>query len=225
MMSVRGAGRQVPVVLAPLVVLVLLTLWVSSSGVVFVIGDPYRNRLDEEPEPTTQATAPPPPPTGAPRRELPDPWWLNVGVWLLLAVAAIALGYLAYRLIQWLRTRRVPVHLDPIPLPTVAERVLADAEEQFATLAGGPAANAIIACWQRLEAAIAAAGSPALPWETPAEVTGAVLREFAADEDALAELLGLYHEARFSAHEIGEPERARAIAALERIHAGIRAAS
>ncbi|MEI2779282.1 MAG: DUF4129 domain-containing protein [Tetrasphaera sp.] len=220
-MTTRGPRRDVFIVLAPLVALVLLGLWVASSGVVFVIGEPYRN-LDNQPEPTAGATPPPPTPNAAPTRDLPEPWWFSIGAWASAVVALISIGYLIYRLGQWLANRRMPVVLEPLPRPSVARTVLDDADEQFAALAEGPSANAIIACWQRLEAAIATAGSPALAWETPAEVTRAVLSEFAADEAALTELLGLYHEARFSAHELGEDERARAIAALERIHAGLK---
>jgi hypothetical protein len=59
--------------------------------------------------------------------------------------------------------------------------------------------NAIVEAWLALEAAASSSGVRRRPAETPTEFTADVLRGTAADPAAVAQLLTLYHRARFSA--------------------------
>ena len=70
----------------------------------------------------------------------------------------------------------------------------------LAELARGPVDETIIACWVRLEDAVATAGVERLPSETPAELATRVLRELPVPEVATRRLLALYREARYSRH-------------------------
>ena len=206
-------GRSPWLAFVPLAGVVGLALWVATAGVVHVVGQPYRNPPLPLIEPDRID-----PPSPAPSQQLdPSPVPPTVRVVVLLVIVAVLLGVIAVLVRRWaMRTRRRR-GIPPVVV-SVVDVVLADAEEQRAALLTGAPRNAIVRCWQRLEAAIEAAGHPAQPWETPTEVTASVLRREAVDESALAELLSLYREARFSNHELGEAQRAAAVAALDRLH-------
>ncbi|HPF82261.1 DUF4129 domain-containing protein [Nostocoides australiense] len=225
-MDVRApASRHAPVALV-LAVVLGLAMFVAGSGPVFVVGDAYESRLEPSvstttPSPTSvvdPAAPTPPPPIPSPPEFATNGW-----VRLILGVlaGALVLAVLWRLFLMWRgRPREIPAP-DVPPVEPVAEAVLDDADEQFAALRSGAPNNAIVTCWQRLEAAIDRAGCPALPWETPAEVTSAVLRRFEIDDDAIAGLADLYREARFSRHALGEADRERAVDALTRIHEGL----
>ena len=112
---------------------------------------------------------------------------------------------------------------DPEPL---AEEIRQDADDQFALLLGGSPRNAIVACWDRFEEQAERVNAARKPWETSSEFTLRLLDAVSADEAAVARLEALYHEARFSAHEIDESRREAAVEALQAIHLslGVRAA-
>ena len=55
-------------------------------------------------------------------------------------------------------------------------------------------------------------------WETSSEFTLRLLDRVSADPGAVARLEALYHEARFSTHEIDESRREAAVEALQAIH-------
>lgn len=200
--------------------LALVVIWVAAASPVFVVGEPYRTSGPTAPEASPTGFPTGPLPTGGPGTQTPFPvpdwvgWIINGGAVLALVLLALAVG-------RWLLRRRSPVRRPAASTRTAADALLADAAEQLAVLGRGPVGDAIIACWQRLEDAIARAGTPAKEWETPTEVTQRVLSRYAVDPAALACLGALYREARFSAHSLGEPERRRAADALERIHAGL----
>ena len=97
------------------------------------------------------------------------------------------------------------------------------ASAQRALLSAGTPRNAIVEVWNRFEALAAKAGASRRPWETSSEFTLRVLEAVDADSSAVAQLAGLYREARFSDHELTEEHRAAAVAALEVIHAGLAA--
>jgi len=78
----------------------------------------------------------------------------------------------------------------------------------------GTPGDAIIRCWMMLEEAVTRAGFDRDPAFTPHEFTSAVLVRFAVGATSIAELAALYREARFSSHVLGEPERRRAVHAL-----------
>ncbi len=134
-------------------------------------------------------------------------------VWIVWA--AIALRSL------WRRRRGYETEPEPtfVALPDVASAITEDADAQFEALATGSPRNAIVACWVRLEDAVAAVGIARNPAETSAELTTRVLQRYSGGRIEVTELSTLYREARFSTHELGEAERARAVDALRRLHA------
>ena len=116
------------------------------------------------------------------------------------------------------------VDFDVLAAPAVMSvAILEDAEEQRQLLAEGAPDNAILQCWHRFESQASTTGMTRRTWETSSEFTLRVLELVAADSAAVARLAGLYREARFSEHEMTEDDRAAAIAALDAIHAGLRA--
>lgn len=80
--------------------------------------------------------------------------------------------------------------------------------------AGDPR-RAVIACWLRLERAVAEAGTPRRSAETPGDLVTRVLGAHRVRPARLHELSALYREARYSRHELDEGVRRRARAALD----------
>ena len=113
--------------------------------------------------------------------------------------------------------RRTP-RPDFVPLDDIAAAVVADADEQLATLRGGTPRNAIVECWSRLESLVAESGLPPRRSDTATEFTERVLRTHAVDGSALDRLAMLYREARFSTHVMSEEHRSAAVEAIERLH-------
>jgi hypothetical protein len=227
------AGRHAAVAVGCTLLVTLLVAWAASIGPGRVLeGEgPGRIVLDT---PTTSDTAP----TGEPGLEpLPPPERREPS--LLLAVVAVvlqvaALGVLLVGLflaVRWLWDlrlrirRRVPtpeVEFDVVEAPErVAEAVVRDAADQRLLLLSGTPRNGIVACWNRFEVQAAAVGVPRRPWETSSEYTLRILDLARADTHAVAALAELFREARFSEHELGEPERRRAVALLDEIHASL----
>ena len=104
---------------------------------------------------------------------------------------------------------------DPKPL---AEEIRADAADQLALLLGGTPRNAIVACWDRFEEQAERVHAARKDWETSSEFTLRLLERVSADAAAVSRLEALYHEARFSSHEIDESRREAAVEALQAIH-------
>jgi hypothetical protein len=80
---------------------------------------------------------------------------------------------------------------------------------------------AIIACYAAMERALAGAGAAPSVSDTPAEVldraaAGGLIRSAAADD-----LTGLFRQARYGGHDIGEPERVAAQGALARLQSDL----
>lgn len=149
-------------------------------------------------------------------------WGLKIAV--LLVAAAVLVAVLRGLLARW-RDRERVARPSTAAFETVPEVLLRRAAQQEESLTGGRPTDAIVACWVSLEESIAAAGVPDDPARTSAELVVAVLERLAVDRSALEDLSGLYREARFSAHQLGETERDRARGALRRIHADLLARS
>lgn len=152
-------------------------------------------------------------------------WIIRVG--LLLVVGWLAfLGLSKLREVVWRRPLPGPrpaqvdfeVLDDPVEL---VDRMRDDAADQMASLQTGGPRNAIVACWHRFEVQAERAGLARRPWETSSEFTLRVLDFASADRGAVARLERLYHEARFSEHEIDEERRTAAVDALQSIHASL----
>ena len=160
-----------------------------------------------------------------------NPVFRAIGLMIRLALLVLIL-WGAYRLL--LRLREVVIHRrrppprpelvdfdvldDPEPL---ADEIRDDAVDQLALLLGGTPRNAIVACWDRFEEQAERAHVARRDWETSSEFTLRLLDRVSADPAAVARLEALYHEARFSTHEIGESRREAAVEALHTIHASL----
>jgi hypothetical protein len=99
----------------------------------------------------------------------------------------------------------------------VTAAMAADADEQARVLADGQPRNAIVECWHRFELQAERAGLARREWETSSELALRMLDVADVDRRAVTRLLELYREARFSEHEVGEPQRRDALDALARI--------
>jgi hypothetical protein len=175
-----------------------------------------------QPTPTTLA----PEPAGEPSGRIPTRSTDLIGYLqnLLLLGVLVLIGVALKRAWEhrpeliWRPTRR---RNDFVRLEEVATSISAEAEAQRAALERGEARNAIVACWSRLEHLVAAVGFERDPADTATEFTARVLTRYRVDPVAIDDLAALYREARFSTHTMGEPERARALTALDAIHAGL----
>ena len=138
---------------------------------------------------------------------------ISTGVLLLLVLAVLLIGVAGLlAMLAGVRRRR---HRPPRPEFAAAESDDTSGHLAAAALAAGvrrarvdlsrraPAdpTDAVIAAWVALEAAAEGLGTPRRPHHTPTEFTAEVLTGHAVDADALAELRGLYHRARFAAHK------------------------
>jgi hypothetical protein len=236
------SARRTSVVATLLLVATVVVLLVSaSSGAVRVWSDPpiaqtSRDDIDISDDPLiADPTA-----AGAQGDRLPPPESDGTGV--VARVLAIALGVM---LLRWawfvvrfylgLLRRRGSASVLPASdferLPGIGGdepgdldvEVAWDLGAQLDALSHGSPRNAVVACWQRLEDDIDAAGIERSPAETAAELTERVLRRAVVDSEAVFELADLYREARFSSHDLSDRERARAMVALRRIHGSLRA--
>ena len=141
---------------------------------------------------------------------------------IIVAVLAYMLGRFVWRTARAVKIEPLP---DPaeweVAAPTGRDALAEAVEAGLAELARGPVDETIIACWVRLEDAVATAGVERFPWETPAELATRVLRELAVPEVATRRLLALYREARYSRHELHEDARTEAAEALREIRAAL----
>lgn len=82
---------------------------------------------------------------------------------------------------------------------------------------------AVIACWLRLEEAAAAAGTPRLPSDSPADLVDRLLGSHRVARGTLTDLAEMYRVARYATtHIIDESMRQQAVAALERVRVELR---
>ena len=206
-----------------------LLAWVSSAGSLQMLRAPtatggppqFSGPTPQEPHNTIGRSSQGPRP---PVSQGPDLAWIDTLLTVLaLSVALIVVVLLARRVWRsrwrkrWRRLNRPP----EIPFEVLPEVTLAltnDASAQFATLEEGSPRNAIVACWLRLEEVAGEAGVPARPAETSTEFTTRVIGALAFDPAMINGFAGLYREARFSRHELGEPARRAAVAALRSLY-------
>jgi Domain of unknown function (DUF4129) len=206
-----------------------LIAWVSGAGSVQILQTPTATASPPQlPRPTplqqqqTSGTA-----TQAPEPSGwhgPDLSWVDSLLTVLVLSAALIVVVLLARWVWrnlW-RHRRRRLHRPPeVPFEVLPEMALAltkDESAQFATLEEGSPRNAIVACWLRLEEVAGEAGVPSRPTETSTEFTTRVLGALAFDPAMINGFAGLYREARFSRHELGEPARRAAVAALRSLY-------
>jgi hypothetical protein len=234
--SERRAVLTAIVSVAALLVAAVL-VWAATTGPVGVVGELPRSESgnvllgSDQPAPAEDTADDPSPNESAdPLGDGPDVDWLaDLFTFLLLLgalwVAALALRQLVTRLARDDTEEQPDLDVTFTADAAVAREALArDRERHEAALAGGDIRNGVVACWVLLEEAAAAAGFPRRPSETPTEFVVHVLHALDVDPRPVAELAGLYHEARFSSHQLSDGARARAEAALAGDHAGLSAA-
>ncbi len=144
--------------------------------------------------------------------------FLITGPGLFIAAGSlVGLVLLAGGAVLLVRRRR----LDPVAEQSAEEALAAAAVESLDDLrAEGDVRRAIIACYARMERALAAVGASRRPAEAPLEYLRRVLMSFAPAPGR--RLTELFERAAFSIEPMGVPERERAIAALEALRAAAR---
>lgn len=232
--SERRTAITAIVSLAALAVAAVL-VWAATTGPVGVVGELPRSQPgaiqldDDEPIRAEDTVEESDPDGGAETLDSPDVHWLaDLFTFLLLLgavwIAVLSLRQLVTRLVRDEPEDEPEVELDAIADAEAAREALSrDRERHEEALAVADIRNGIVACWVLLEEAAADAGFPRRPSETPTEFVVHVLHALDVDPRPVAELAGLYHEARFSSHRLNDGSRARAEAALAGIHAGLAA--
>ena len=197
------------------------------AGVAAREGD-YTSRLPPSSAATTAATVAPSSPEAAPSTastsatseeepELPPSQVL--GRVLLVLVLLLALAGAAALITSLVRSARDLARSGALTRPravgTAVREALAPAAEQALVAVEQPdAREAVVRSWLLLGEAAAVVGFPARPAETAAEYAGRIAAELEVPATELDRLADLYREARFSQHEVGEPQRAEARALL-----------
>ena len=143
---------------------------------------------------------------------------LLLGLWLV----AGAVRLVVHRLARELPDKQLVLELDPLSVAEAGrEAMRRDRELYDAALAESDVRNGIVACWVLLEETAAKVGIPRLPAETATELVVRFLHTLDVDPRPVATLAKLYHEARFSTHELPVDARTRAEQALADIHADL----
>lgn len=146
----------------------------------------------------------------------------------LLVAGAVALMRALLAGQRFRRPRRPPPADAELDLSDALQQAVADASAMMRAARDGPAGNtadAVVRCWLALEQVAERAGSPRERTQTPSEFTANLLRTYRADPDAVALLLRLYHQARFSSHPPSPRVAGLAADALEDIGGTLSAAT
>jgi hypothetical protein len=229
--SARRPPPARPVALAVLAA-VALCLAVVAAG---TLGPVPRDARDAVAPPAPALSSPPVPadvPTASPATggtPRADEVRVEISPQVLLVVGLGLAAALVVRLLLMLGRRDVGTGPGPGPdvgrraapgVPGLPAGLARTAREQAATLRRADprsSGDAVVACWLRLEDVAARAGRRRRPSQTPTQFTVGVLERVTDDRDAVAELLGLYHRARFGSRPLPDDAAARAAAALTRI--------
>ena len=181
-----------------------------------------------------QTNAPEPSSSATPREMMPieqERWIYLVILSLLGLLAVLILAFVARKLAQKMRERRVGRDIDPVD-PDIA---LEDDAVDIATVemrAGAeraaqvleqevPPGDAVIAAWVALEASAEKTGIHHDRTQTATEFTIEVLRGTHADPEATQTLLDLYLAARYSEHHLTPQDVETARASLTTIAEGL----
>lgn len=225
----RAVLRYLPLVL----VAVLLAVVAVAAGA----GGP---RLGKVPAPApatgqvTPAGAPPPPATPG---TLPPSHSASVPAWVFILVAALVLAVAYGAVLLWLmlmvrdarifrrRRHRAPDPDEPavVSAPSPEQVRAAVAAGIDVLVSGDDPRAAVIGCWLRLEELATHGGVPRLASDAPGDLVARMLAGTLAGDAvaAVRELADVYRAARYSPHPVPESARDTALAALDRIRAGL----
>jgi hypothetical protein len=228
----RGSAIAIALTVVVVGLMLLMIMFAARTGPQRIFHGTLR---DPSIPPVNPSYQPPKPPAGTGINDHHPPQGgqlahdLGLGIRYLL-YALVAYG--AYRLIAMIvarvRDRERPpkrpdnVEFDVLDDPEpILDEMRDGAGEQLDLLLGGEPRNAIVACWDRFEEQAERAGFARKPWQTSSEFTLRLLDVVQADAGAVSRLELLYHEARFSHHEMTESQRQDAVEALGAIHASL----
>jgi len=138
--------------------------------------------------------------------------WTPLGV-VVVALMVTAGLWVARARRHARRWRRPPEEASPEAALMAMEASLDD------LLAESDPRKAVIAAYATMEAGLGRSGFPRRASEAPREFVERALRGLALSDVAVKRLTGLFEEARFSRHEVGEDMRREAIAALKAVRA------
>jgi hypothetical protein len=169
-----------------------------------------------------QTAAPLPTDTGAPDTAVAPSWVGNVVSVLCIGAVVALVGLLLWQTLRdRLTTRRTVAAVeDPAEVRRRAQEGIRAAVDEGLTdldIADLDPRRAVIACWVRLEAAAAAAGTAREPGDTSSELVERMLAEHAITGTVLAGFAAVYREARFATHVVDEAMREQARAALRQV--------
>jgi hypothetical protein len=155
------------------------------------------------PGPRTTSTVPAP--TTAPASS-----GSTFGVALIVAAAVVLVAGMVL-VVVWRRSRPETTSLRPGREREIAETL----ESSLDDLRREPdPRRAVVAAYARMERLLGEHGVRRHRWEAPLEYLRRALAGLRGGESSIQELTSLFHEARFSPHTVGEPERARAVEVL-----------
>ena len=220
---------------------------VALLGLILVVAGMSGPEVTGVPLPggTARPAGPPPPPPTMPPGPMPTPTIatppqsLDVPGWLAVipVVGAVILlaglvGLVVYLVRLWLRHRRprqvLAVETSELPEPEeVAAPIRAAVEagiEELDDDAVDPR-RAVIACWLRLEAAAAAAGTPREVSDTPGDLVARMLATHQVSPSVLRRCAELYERARYAPAQVEESMRTQAREALGRLRSELAAAA
>lgn len=157
-------------------------------------------------------------------------WTLLAWLMTVLAMVALALKWLVGLLREKdgtaapTRGQRADVAADDLLVLAAVRQGVRDAGAALdSAVAQEAERDVVVRCWLALERAAEHAGTQRSAAQTPTEFTASLLRTHRADAAATAELLGLYHRARFGRSPLGPGSVAAARDALDRIAATLAA--
>lgn len=220
-----GTPREMRTVTLTTAVLALTTL--GTCAVLIPLGTghdttPYSPPSGEEPPPVhvqpgqiVKAL-----PSAPPKQTTVHPFPLaDLLIWLLAVAVALVLVLLAVRIVRWLRSRAAPpVAVGTAPPVELDAAVLTEAVGAGRlALRGEDVRAAVIACYAAMEDSLAASGVGRQRADSPSDLLDRATRAGLLVGLAPQQLAGLFREARYSSHPMGDAELRRARHALDDI--------
>jgi Domain of unknown function (DUF4129) len=229
----RASASAVVLTVVAVGLMLVMIMFAARTGPQRIVHGTLRDPSFHGVNPSYTPPAPPTGPRSGGQGLLHSNPVLDAIGWVIKVAVLVVLAWLLWRglvrlreAVVWRRRPRRPKveHVDFEVLDDpglLAEEIRNDAADQLALLLGGTPRNGIVACWDRFEDQAERIHLARKPWETSSEFTLRLLDAVSADDRAVARLEALYHEARFSEHEIDESRRESAVEALGAIHASL----